>query len=174
MKNPHTADGMIPAERIAIFREMEKRYKMRDVDYFRLLIRHHDMAIRARATCILAEIGERECIPDLVEVLLNDENPIVRHEAAYSLGQLGYREAIKYLAESILNDAHPIVRHESAIALGVIGRKEAEEVLKKALDDVDEVRDSAIIALSNIAYCEEIFKEEVDQERLAFAKKTGG
>ncbi|MEM1944777.1 MAG: HEAT repeat domain-containing protein [Nitrososphaerota archaeon] len=46
------------------------------------------------------------------------------------------------LAEVLLNDENPIVRHEAATALGVIGRKEAEEVLKRALDDVDEVRDS--------------------------------
>ncbi|MEM3031476.1 MAG: HEAT repeat domain-containing protein [Nitrososphaerota archaeon] len=55
---------------------------------------------------------------------------------------MGGRECIPELAEVLLNDENPIVRHEAATALGVIGRKEAEEVLKRALDDVDEVRDS--------------------------------
>ncbi|GBC69446.1 hypothetical protein HRbin01_01144 [archaeon HR01] len=166
---------MIPEERIRTFHEMEKRYRMRDVEYFKKLTKHPDMTIRARATCILAEIGGRECIPVLAEVLLKDENPIVRHEASYSLGQLGFKDAIPYLVESVLNDPHFIVRHESAIALGVIGRKEAEEALMKALEDESqEVRDSALIALSNIAYCEQLFSGELDEEKLAFAKKTGG
>lgn len=168
-------EDLIPRERIEIFHEMERRYRLRDVDYFRRLTRHHDMTVRARATCILAEIGGKECISDLADVLLRDENPIVRHEASYSLGQLGYREAIPYLIESLLKDPHFIVRHESAIALGVIGRKEAEEALRKALNDESvEVRDSAIIALSNIAYCEQLYSGELDPEKLSFAKKTGG
>ncbi|MEM1944776.1 MAG: hypothetical protein QW756_03545 [Nitrososphaerota archaeon] len=45
---------MIPTEKIVLFKEMEIRYKMRDVDYFGSMIRHRDMTIMARSTCILA------------------------------------------------------------------------------------------------------------------------
>ncbi|MCS7136741.1 MAG: HEAT repeat domain-containing protein, partial [Candidatus Caldarchaeum sp.] len=91
----------IPGERIRIFFEMEEKYREKDAEYFRKLLTSSDFVVRARATCILAEIGGREYIPDLARVLLEDDNPIVRHEAAYSLGQLGYREAIPYLVQSM-------------------------------------------------------------------------
>ncbi|MEM0444509.1 MAG: HEAT repeat domain-containing protein [Nitrososphaerota archaeon] len=165
----------MPDSRIEIFLEMEERYRVRDAEYFRGLLKHHDFTIRARATCVLAELGGREYIRDLAEVLLRDENPIVRHEAAYSLGQLGYREAIPYLVESLKRDPHPIVRHESAIALGVIGSDEASSDLEEALkDESQDVVDSAIIALSNIAFCKRLFTVRRDEWSEEFARKTGG
>ncbi|MCS7137702.1 MAG: HEAT repeat domain-containing protein [Candidatus Caldarchaeum sp.] len=163
----------IPEERIRLFFEMEDRYMKRDAEYFRGLLKHSDFTVRARATCILAELGGKESIKDLADVLLNDENPIVRHEASYSLGQLGFREAIPFLVESIKKDPHPIVRHESAIALGVIGREDCVDDLVKALEDpAPEVVDSAVIALSNIEFCRRLFKME--RETTEFARKTGG
>ncbi|HIO85124.1 MAG TPA: HEAT repeat domain-containing protein, partial [Candidatus Nitrosopelagicus sp.] len=61
------------------------------------------------------------------------------------------------------------VRHEAAIALGVMGSKKARETLEKALDDPDEpVRDSAVVALSNLEFMEKLSKNE------KFAKLTGG
>jgi len=165
----------IPEERIRIFFMMEEKYRERDAEYFRGLLKHPDLVVRARATCILAEIGGRDSIEDLADVLLNDPNPIVRHEAAYSLGQLGYREAIPYLARSLKEDPHPIVRHESAIALGVIGRDDCVEDLEKALQDpYAEVVDSAVIALSNIEFCRRLFTVPRDEKAKEFARKTGG
>ncbi|MEM1942758.1 MAG: HEAT repeat domain-containing protein [Candidatus Caldarchaeum sp.] len=165
----------IPEERISLFFQMEERYKARDVEFFKSLLKHEDFTVRARATCILAELGGRGCVEDLADVLLHDENPIVRHEAAYSLGQLGFREAISYLVESMKRDPHPIVRHESAIALGVIGRTDCWDDLMKVLEDPSpEVVDSAVIALSNIEFCRRLFSNPVDAEAAEFARKTGG
>ncbi|MCS7110027.1 MAG: HEAT repeat domain-containing protein [Candidatus Caldarchaeum sp.] len=165
----------IPAERLEIFFEMEERYREKDAEYFRRLLSNGDFVVRARATCILAEVGGKDYVADLVRVLLEDENPIVRHEAAYSLGQLGYREAIPYLVRSMKTDPHPIVRHESAIALGVIGREEPVPDLLEALEDPSpEVVDSAVIALSNIEFCKKLFEKPVDLPAQEFAKKTGG
>lgn len=79
----------IPEDRVNIFFEMEKRYRGRDAEYFRRLLKHSDFTVRARATCVSAEKSGREYIGDLVDALLHGDNPIVRHEAAYSLGQLG-------------------------------------------------------------------------------------
>ena len=165
----------IPEERIRIFFEMERKYEEKDAVFFVGLLKHPDLTVRARAVCILADIGGQEFIEDIADVLLNDDNPIVRHEAAYSLGQLGYREAIPYLVKSMLEDPHPIVRHESAIALGVIGREEAKEALEKALqDESKDVVDSAVIALSNIEFCKRLFANPVSSEASEFARKTGG
>jgi len=165
----------VPEERVKLFFEMERKYEEKDAVFFAGLLKHRDLTVRARAVCILAEIGGREYIESIAEVLLHDDNPIVRHEAAYSLGQLGYREAIPYLVKSMLEDPHPIVRHESAIALGVIGREEAREALEKALNDESkEVVDSAVIALSNIEFCKRLFANPVSVEAEEFARKTGG
>lgn len=165
----------VPAERIRIFFEMEEKYREKDAEYFRRLLYSDDFVVRARATCILAEIAGREHISDLAKVLLYDENPIVRHEAAYSLGQLGYREAIPYLVQSMKKDPNPIVRHESAIALGVIGREDPLPELVEALQDSSqEVVDSAVIAMSNIEFCKKLFQTERDELAREFARKTGG
>jgi len=165
----------VPEERIRVFFEMEERYREHDAEFFRRLLKHPDLTIRARATCILAEIGGREYIRELAEVLLHDESPIVRHEAAYSLGQLGYRDAIPYLLQSLKTDPHPIVRHESAIALGVIGSDEALPGLLEALnDESQEVIDSAVIAISNIVFCRRLFGVSRDEVASEFARKTGG
>ena len=54
-----------------------------------------------------------------------------------------------------------LCRHEAAIALGVMGSKKSRETLEKALDDPDEpVRDSAVVALSNLGVY-----GKVEQER---------
>lgn len=165
----------IPEERIGLFFQMEERYRARDAEFFKTLLKHEDFTVRARATCILAELGGRGFIEELADVLLHDENPIVRHEAAYSLGQLGFREAIPYLVESMKHDPHPIVRHESAIALGVIGRADCWDDLIKALEDhCPEVVDSAVIALSNIEFCRRLFSKPVEAEAAEFARKPGG
>ena len=165
----------VPEERVRLFFEMERRFEKRDAGFFAGLLKHPDFTVRARAVCILAEIGGRDYIRAIADVLLNDDNPIVRHEAAYSLGQLGYREAIPYLVKSMLEDPHPIVRHEAAIALGVIGRDDAWEALERALEDESkDVVDSAEIALSNIEFCRRLFSRPVSVEAEEFARKTGG
>lgn len=111
----------ISEPRIEIFFEMEERYRRRDAEYFRRLLKHPDFTIRARATCVLAEIAGREHIKDLAEVLLHDENPIVRHEAAYSLGQLGYREATPYLVKSLKTTHTPSSATNQPLRWGLSG-----------------------------------------------------
>ena len=105
----------------------------------------------------------------IAKVLKDDTNELVRHEAAFSLGQMCYSNGIVPLEDATKNDPSMFVRHEAAIALGVMGSKKARETLEKALNDPDEpVRDSAIVALSNLEFMEKLSKNE------KFAKLTGG
>ncbi len=156
-------------DRKAIFAKMEEAYEKRDIEYFKELIRHEDFVIRTRAVCILADLGDEDVIEHISYVLLNDPNELVRHEAAFSLGQMGFRKGLPALIKAVENDPSMFVRHEAAIAIGVIGSEEGRDVLLKALNDKDrEVRESAIIALSNIDYISSI------KQPSRFAKLTGG
>jgi HEAT repeat protein len=160
---------VIPSTRLDLLSEMEERYEKKDKEYFMQLLDHKDFVIRTRAVCILVDFGGEEMVPYVAQVLKNDLNELVRHEAAFSLGQMCYRSGIKPLEDAVKNDPSFFVRHEAAIALGVIGSQEAKETLQRALEDTSEpVRESAIVALSNLRFMEKLSKNE------RFAKLTGG
>ncbi len=160
---------VVPEKRLSLFAEMEDMYEKKDVDYFVKLLDNDDYVVRTRATCILVDFGGEDKIPYIAKVLKNDPNELVRHEAAFSLGQMGYRSAIKHLEEATRDDSSMFVRHEAAIALGVVGAKEARQTLENALDDPSEpVKESAVVALSNLIFMEKLSKNE------KFAKLTGG
>ncbi len=160
---------VIPNSRLELLSEMEEHYERKDKDYFLSLLDHKDFVIRTRAVCILVDLGGDEMVPHIAKVLKNDSNELVRHEAAFSLGQMCYRSGIKPLEEAVRNDPSFFVRHEAAIALGVIGSQEAKETLQRALADSSEpVRESAVVALSNLRFMEKLSKNE------RFAKLTGG
>ena len=160
---------VVTDERLALFAEMEGKYEQKDTDYFVSLLDHPDYVVRTRATCILVDFGGEDKIPYIAKVLKNDENELVRHEAAFSLGQMCYSSGIAPLADATLKDSSLFVRHEAAIALGVIGSPQARDALKEALNDPDEpVRQSAVVALSNLDFTEKLSKNE------KFAKLTGG
>ena len=160
---------VIPNSRLELLSEMEESYERKDKDYFLHLLDHKDFVIRTRAICILVDLGGEEMVPHIAGVLKNDSNELVRHEAAFSLGQMCYRSGIKPLEDAVRNDPSFFVRHEAAIALGVIGSQEARETLQRALADSSEpVRESAVVALSNLRFMEKLSKNE------RFAKLTGG
>lgn len=156
-------------ERLDTFREMEKAYDKHNIDYFKRLVKHQDFVIRTRAVCILADIGGEEVIEDISDVLLNDPNELVRHEAAFSLGQMGLKKGLNALVRAAKSDPSMFVRHEAAIAIGVIGAEEGRKALEEALNDKDkEVRESAVIGLSNIDYISTI--KQINK----FTRLTGG
>jgi deoxyhypusine monooxygenase len=160
---------IIPNSRLELLSEMEERYEKKDKEYFVQLLDHKDYVIRTRAVCILVDFGGEEMVSHVAKVLKNDSNELVRHEAAFSLGQMCFRSGIKPLEDAVRNDPSFFVRHEAAIALGVIGSQEAKETLQKALTDSSEpVRESAVVALSNLHFMEKLSKNE------RFSKLTGG
>ena len=161
--------NVVTQARLDLLTEMEERYEKKDTRYFVKLLEHDDYVIRCRATCILVDIGGEDKVEHIAKVLKNDTNELVRHEAAFSLGQMCYSSGILPLEDATKNDSSMFVRHEAAIALGVVGSKSARETLEKALNDPDEpVRDSAVVALSNLEFMEKLSKNE------KFAKLTGG
>ncbi|HEU5488517.1 MAG TPA: HEAT repeat domain-containing protein [Candidatus Nitrosotalea sp.] len=160
---------VIPANRLELLSEMEEKYENKDKEYFVGLLNDKDFVIRCRAVCILVDMGGEDVVPHVASILKNDPNELVRHEAAFSLGQMCLRSGIKPLEDATKNDPSLFVRHEAAVALGVIGSQDARETLQKALDDPSEqVRDSAVVALSNLKFMESLSKNE------KFAKLTGG
>jgi len=161
--------SVVTEDRLRLFSEMEEKYEKKNIEFFVELLNHDDYVVRTRATCILVEFGGEDKIVHIASVLKNDPNELVRHEAAFSLGQMGYSSAIVPLEDAAKNDPSMFVRHEAVIALGVIGSPNATETLEKALDDPDgPVRESAVIALSNLQFMEKLCKNE------KFAKLTGG
>jgi deoxyhypusine monooxygenase len=160
---------VIPADRLELLGEMEERYEKKDKEYFVHLLDHKDFVIRCRAVCILVDMGGEDVVPQVAKVLKNDPNELVRHEAAFSLGQMCLSSGIKPLEDATRNDPSLFVRHEAAVALGVIGSQDAKETLQKALQDSSEqVRDSAVVALSNLKFMEKLSKND------RFARLTGG
>jgi len=148
---------------------MEERYEKKDKEYFVQLLNNSDYVIRTRAVCILVDFGGEEMVPYVSKVLKDDPNELVRHEAAFSLGQMCYRSGVRPLEDAVKNDPSFFVRHEAAIALGVIGSQDAKATLQGALSDSSEpVRESAVVALSNLHFMEKLSKNE------SFAKLTGG
>lgn len=160
---------VIPTDRLSLLSEMEDKYEKKDKEYFVHLLDHKDFVIRCRAVCILVDMGGEDVVPHVASVLKNDDNELVRHEAAFSLGQMCLRSGVPPLEDATKNDPSLFVRHEAAVALGVIGSQDAKATLQKALDDPSEqVRDSAVVALSNLKFMEQLCKNE------KFAKLTGG
>src|SRR5712692_9146592 len=159
---------VIPRDRLGLLAEMEEKYEKKDKEYFIHLLDHKDFVIRCRAVCILVDMGREDVVPYVAKVLKNDPNELVRHEAAFSLGQMCLRSGIKSLENATRNDPSLFVRHEAAVALGVIVSQEAKETLQEALlDSSEQVRDSAVVALSNLKFMKELGKNE------RFARLTG-
>ncbi len=148
---------------------MEKEFEDKNIAHFRKLLKHNDYVIRTRSVCILADIAGEDAVDDISDVLLNDPDGLVRHEAAFSLGQMGFRSGVPALSKAVKNDESMFVRHEAAVALGVIGSQDGRDILTAALNDKDEeVRESAVIALSNLDFVSQSDKTS------RFAKMTGG
>lgn len=160
---------VVSSDRLDLLSEMEERYEKKEKEYFVQLLDHDDFVIRCRAVCILVDLGGEDVVSHISKVLKHDSNELVRHEAAFSLGQMCLRSGILPLEDATKNDPSLFVRHEAAVALGVIGSQDAKETLQKALHDPSQqVRDSAVVALSNLKFMETLCKNE------KFAKLTGG
>ena len=154
---------------MTILQQMEKEFEDKNIAYFCKLLKHNDYVIRTRSVCILADIAGEDAVDDISDVLLNDPDGLVRHEAAFSLGQMGFHSGVLALGKAVKNDKSMFVRHEAAVALGVIGSQDGRDILTEALNDKDEeVRESAVIALSNLDFVSQ------SDSKSRFAKMTGG
>lgn len=167
--DPSFANFNIPRTRLAKFSEMEKKFSQKEKEYFITLLEDEDFVIRCKAVCIMVELGSSDDVRQIARVMKQDSNELVRHEAAFTLGQISDESGVLYLVEALNNDPSLFVRHESAIALGVIGSQKAKKALYLALNDPSEdVRDSAVVALSNLKFLETVSRSK------KFARLIGG
>ena len=120
---------------------------------------------------LLAEMEERYEKKDkeYFVQLLDHKDYVIRTRAVCILVDFGGEEMVTHVSKILKNDSNELVRHEAAIALGVIGSQDAKATLQNALSDPSEpVRESAVVALSNLHFMEKLSKNE------RFAKLTGG
>jgi HEAT repeat protein len=94
-----------------------------------------DPTARALAAGKLADLGAREAVPALLDVLRNDRDQHVREEAARALGMLGDRAAVDPLLMALRADRGAHVREEAATALGRLGDLSAKAPLLSARRD---------------------------------------
>ena len=112
--------------------------------------------LRCLAIRVLSEIGYRQAIPQIIE-LLNSEESSIRSEAAKALGQLKAIEAKNKLIDKCSKcskcfDKEPVVRASVVWTLGAMRCEEAENALEKALlcDSSPHVRAIAAEALGKL------------------------
>ncbi|CCE63839.1 hypothetical protein TPHA_0F03590 [Tetrapisispora phaffii CBS 4417] len=108
---------------------------------------------RYRAMFRLRDVGTDEACFALASGF-NDPSALFKHEIAYVFGQLGNPCIVPNLVEVLgRKEEAPMVRHEAAEALGAIATDDVLPILKGYLnDEVDVVRESAIVALDMYEY----------------------
>ena len=101
----------------------------------------------------LRDIGNDEACKALASAFA-DPSALLKHEIAYIFGQICNPVVVPELVEVLKKkDEAPMVRHEAAEALGAIATEDVLPVLKDMLkDDVDVVKESAIVALDMFEY----------------------
>ena len=111
---------------------------------------------RYRAMFALRDLASPPDLPTAVPAIhalsrgFNDPSSLFRHEIAFVFGQLSHPASIPSLVKTLSNGQEAsMVRHEAAEALGSLGDEEGvEDVLKKFIDDPEQVvRESIIVAL---------------------------
>ncbi|QLQ82673.1 hypothetical protein HG537_0H04360 [Torulaspora globosa] len=131
---------------------LDKDYK---VDELKSILNDTERPLfeRYRAMFRLRDVGTDEAALALATGL-DDESALFKHEIAYVFGQMGNKVVVPKLVEVLgRKEEAPMVRHEAAEALGAIASDEVLPVLKSYLnDEVDVVRESAIVALDMYEY----------------------
>eukprot|EP00127_Corallochytrium_limacisporum_P001563 Clim_evm16s66 gene=Clim_evmTU16s66 len=104
---------------------------------------------RYRSMFELRNRGQEDDVHALVEGMLKASSALFRHEVAYVLGQMQHPASVSGLSKVLENsEEHGMVRHEAAEALGSVATKEAEDVLRKYIDDSEQVvKESCLVAL---------------------------
>ncbi|EDO18006.1 hypothetical protein Kpol_1054p54 [Vanderwaltozyma polyspora DSM 70294] len=131
---------------------LQKEYKIEELKNI-LNDQSQPMFERYRAMFRLRDIDTDEACLALATGF-NDPSALFKHEIAYVFGQMGNPVIVPHLVEVLARkEEAPMVRHEAAEALGSIATEDVLPVLKGYLnDDVDVVRESAIVALDMYEY----------------------
>jgi HEAT repeat protein len=93
-------------------------------------LKHKNPVMRGRVARILGEIGDKETVPFLIDLLKTDKDSYVCSSAASALGEINDSRSLDILIEK-LSVKEPKVRKESAMALGKLQDTIALEPLMK-------------------------------------------
>lgn len=109
-----------------------------------------NVAIRAAAARALGELKAISALPQLAQLLNNDDRVDVRATAALAIGALEDTRGVQPLVAALV-DEHDTVRIQVANSLAKLGDDNAAPALLKALDDRSKVvRSAAARALGSI------------------------
>jgi len=114
-----------------------------------------DSDLKREIILALKMIGNKQAVPVLQEILLNDENTYVRFDAARALGSIDNTDSAYTLMRVMKSDESWLVKGACAEALGKRGDKRASKALKELLnfsesESASWARDRAALALSKI------------------------
>ena len=114
-----------------------------------------DSDLKREIILALKMIGNKQAVPVLQEILLNDKNTYVRFDAARALGSIDNTDSVYTLIRAMKSDESWLVKGACAEALGKRGDKRAANALRNLLNtDAGEnaswARDRAAFALSKI------------------------
>ena len=114
-----------------------------------------DSELKREIILALKMIGNKQAVPVLQEILLNDENTYVRFDAARALGSIDNTDSAYTLMRVMKSDESWLVKGACAEALGKRGDKRASKALKgllnsSASENASWARDRAALALSKI------------------------
>jgi len=112
-----------------------------------------DSGLKREIILALKMIGNKQAVPVLKEILLNDENTYVRSDAAKALGSIDNTDSVYTLMKVMKEDKAWLVKGSCAEALGKKGDNRATKALKELLntdagEDSSWARDRAAWALS--------------------------
>ncbi|MBN1417507.1 MAG: HEAT repeat domain-containing protein [Planctomycetes bacterium] len=137
----------------------------------RQMLADQDPRVRMTAIDTLADIGDRESIPSIMNFLA-DPDRNVRQQAMRSLQEMNAREAGPAIAE-LLKDDDPRLRSQAADIVGRMRVKESADLLIQALaDERNEVKGEVIASLGEIGakeavpYLREMYENDPGQHRV--------
>ena len=90
------------------------------------------------ATLVIQEIGEpaKSLVPDLTEMVADEDEPELRMHAILALGAIGEsaKDAVPQIIEQLKNDKYNAAKYAAAYVLANMGAKDAKAALQAAVD----------------------------------------
>lgn len=136
-----------------------------EIERRRKALKSDDENQRINAVLALAELGDTDSIPALMDILQNEASSKLRGHAAYALGRLDAYETIPPLKEG-LEDEDDFVRRQCAWALRRLG-EEVSEIPKESFIQFAHQMSGPMQAIrSDVGYLLKLLKEESKIDRI--------
>lgn len=116
------------------------------VPLIKKVLQDDNLQVRSMAVFALGLKPTAECLPLLLEILVNESDYSIRAGAAGALGYLQDIRAFEPLVRTLYEDTDWLVRFSAAVSLGNLKDARAHDVLIQALDSSEVVLHQAAIA----------------------------